>query len=356
MNILRLIFANLKRYIKSKPLLAGLVFMPFTLIVILFMFNGSENISMYEPNILLVCDSNGKYESELIKELKLDDKNIFNCDKKNHAINKLKNNDTSTVFVLDKNFSYKLDNTIQPYIKTYKTQTGGGSIWSESVIESFVNDKIAKSIDSNISSKLITSKIIKNNTLESSNAMMSMLLICYFLYANSGVLCKDLLDLRSNNVLTRILSTKNKNIEIVFSIFFALFLLQLLSCFIVLIALNFIFDVSISITTCLVLIANCFTSTGFIIALTRIFKNEASISIVSIIYSISMMFLGILSLLGSLSGNLAFLNNLSKLSPLYWTLEAISHSNVGISILAIFLIGLVFVTAGSFKLREFAKN
>jgi ABC-2 type transport system permease protein len=355
MNIIRLTFANLKRYIKTTHLISRLLFMPLVLVVLVTLFTGSST-SMYSSDILLVCNSNGKYESELIKELKIDDKNVFSYDKESDAIDKLKNNNTPAVFVLDKDFSSNIYNTIKPSVKVYKTQEGGGSIWSESLIEKFINDKLKESLDPSINSKLVTATIVENNKILDADSLIAILLICYCLYGNSGILCKDFLDLRSNNVLTRMISTKNKNIEIVFSIFLALFLLQALSCFVVMIILKFIFSININFNMFLIVIANSFASTGVVIAFTRLFKNETSITMASMLYSIGIMFLGMTSILGSLSSNLGFLNSLSKLSPIYWTLEAFNSSNVGFSLILIILIGLVFVTAGSFKLKEFAKN
>lgn len=355
MNILRLTFANLKRYIKTLPLISGLLLMPLVLVVLVTVFTGSST-SMYSSDILLVCNSNGKYESELIKELKVDDKHVFSYDKESHAINQLKNNNTPAVFVLDKNFSSNIDNTIKPSVKSYKTQEGGGSTWSESLIENFINDKLKESVDPNINSKLITATVIENKKLLNADSLIAVLLICYCLYTNSGVLCKDFLDLRSNNVLKRMISTKNKNIEIVFSIFLALFLLQALSCFVVMIILKFILSININFNMFLIVIANSFASTGVVIAFTRVFKSETAITMASLLYSLGIMFLGITSILDYLGSNLGFLNSLSKLSPIYWTLEAFNSSNVGFSFIMIILIGLVFATAGSFNLKEFAKN
>ncbi|XTR36882.1 ABC transporter permease [Paraclostridium tenue] len=356
MNVLRLTFANLKRYIKNTSLLIGLIVIPFTLVMFVNLFNSSDNTSMYSPNVSIVCNTKGKYETELIKKLKIDNKDIFSYDKKDEAMNLLENNDTSVVFVLNNNFSSDIDKSVKPSVKAYKTKDGGGSIWHESLIENFINDKLKEKIDPNINSKLVTANIVDKDKFEDIQSLITILLVCYWLYANSGVLCKDLLDLRSNNVLTRMISTKNKNIEIIFSIFFALFLLQSLSCLLVLIILKFILDISISFNMFIMVIANSFTATGFIVALTRIFKNEASVSIVSIIYSIFIMFLSIIPMFDNFSKNLSFLNNLAKLSPLYWTIESLSTSNITFNLIAILLIGLVFVTAGSFKLREFAKN
>lgn len=356
MNIIRLTFANLKRYIKTTPLISGLLFMPLVLVVLVTLFTGSST-SMYSSDVLLVCNSSGKYESELIKKgLKVDDKNVFSYDKEADAINKLENNNTPAVFVLDKNFSSNIDNTIKPSVKVYKTQEGGGSIWSESLIENFINDKLKESVDPNINSKLVTTTIVENNKILDADSLIAVLLICYCLYSNSGILCKDFLDLRSNNVLKRMISTKNKNIEIVFSIFLALFLLQALSCFVVMIILKFIFSININFNMFLIVIANSFASTGVVIAFTRVFKSETAITIASLLYSLGIMFLGITSILDYLGSNLGFLNSLSKLSPIYWTLEAFNSSNVGFSFIMIILIGLVFATAGSFNLKEFAKN
>ncbi|MDN9585514.1 ABC transporter permease, partial [Clostridioides difficile] len=54
---------------------------------------------------------------------------------------------------------------------------------------------------------------------------------------------------------------------------------------------------------------------------------------------------------------LSFMTNLSKFTPFYWTIDAIKNNgSILINIIALILIGIIFVTAGSLKLRDFAKN
>jgi ABC-2 type transport system permease protein len=106
----------------------------------------------------------------------------------------------------------------------------------------------------------------------------------------------------------------------------------------------------------LIIIANCFVSTGLIMLFTRLMKNERSVSLASTFYALLNLAICLPTIIPSLSINIYLLDNLAKLSPFYWTILAIIEGNVFISFTALILIGLVFVTCGSFMLRDFAKN
>ncbi|MGL5506360.1 MAG: ABC transporter permease, partial [Paraclostridium sp.] len=80
------------------------------------------------------------------------------------------------------------------------------------------------------------------------------------------------------------------------------------------------------------------------------------VSLGSVFYSLAAVGLCLSDLLPYLSSNINFVNNLAKLSPIYWTFEAMKNNNVILSFLALILLGLIFVTAGSFRLKDFAKN
>lgn len=356
MNILRLTLANLKRYIKTLPLMISLIILPFSLVLLVTVFTGLSGGSMYNPEIAIVCDFNSKYEKKLIKELDIDKNNVFDYSNKDLAISLLQNNDISAVFEIDKDFSSKLDNLLKPDITIYKTDNGGGSFYYESIIENFIVSNLKSNLFNDKNINFVTTNIINTKDDSFGKASMAILLVCYCLYINSASLCKDLLDLRSNNVLKRMTSTKNKDFEIIFSIFFALFLLQSLSCSIVLLALDILLKIDINLDMFLLVIANSFVSTGLVIALTRLFKNELSISITTIFYSLINMFLSLTLFLPNISSKIPFLDKIAKLVPLYWTFDVLIYNNVTIGLIALLLIGLVFVTAGSFKLKDFAKN
>lgn len=355
MNIYRLVLSNLKRYFKSPVLILPITFMPAILIIsVLFACNSSDE-SIHLPKVAIVCNLNGKYENKLIAELN-SSKSAFNLNEEDLALNLLKNNEVSSVLILEDNFSKDIDNIKKPKVQIIKSQDGGGSIWAESTIDAFINNCIKNNIDPNIKSNLITTKIIKKDTLVPADDIITVFMISYCLYVCSAFFSKDLLDLRSANVLRRMLSTHNSDFQIIFSIFLALFLVQSISCLLTLFTLNIILSFKISLSSVLIILANCFVSTGFVMALTRLFKTETGVSLGSVFYSLGSVALCLPLLFNSLKPEFNFFNNLSKLSPMYWTFEALINNNIFLSVLALILLGLIFVTAGSFKLKDFSKN
>ncbi|MCI9975400.1 ABC transporter permease [Clostridioides difficile] len=354
--MIRLIIANIKRYIKNHTLLVNMVLFPVILVFSLNFFTGSsENQSMYFSPVAIVSNSSGKYEHKLIDSSKLKE-NSFGLDEQDKAMNLLKNNKVSAVFILDKNFSSNIDNLKRPVVKCFKTENGGGSLWAESQIESFITNSLKLKIDGNIDDKLTKTNIIDNSPDKNKNSFLIVFLICYFMYINAAHLASDLFALKKSNTLKRLVSTKHNDIKIIFSIFLGLFFTQAIVYTLTLVCFTFTRDFKLTLNTLMIVLSNSFVATGFVFWIARVFKNESSISLISTFYSLIGLAISISSMIPSLD-KLSFMANLSKLTPFYWTIDAINNNgNILINIIVLILIGMVFVTAGSLKLRDFARN
>lgn len=354
--MIRLIIANIKRYIKNHTLLVNMVLFPVILVFSLNFFTGSsENQSMYFSPVAIVSNSSGKYEHKLIDSSKLKE-NSFGLDEQDKAMNLLKNNKVSAVFILDKNFSSNIDNLKRPVVKCFKTENGGGSLWAESQIESFITNSLKLKIDGNIDDKLTKTNIIDNSPDKNKNSFLIVFLICYFMYINAAHLASDLFALKKSNTLKRLVSTKHNDIKIIFSIFLGLFFTQAIVYTLTLVCFTFTRNFKLTLNTLMIVLSNSFVATGFVFWIARVFKNESSISLISTFYSLIGLAISISSMIPSLD-KLSFMANLSKLTPFYWTIDAINNNgNILINIIVLILIGMVFVTAGSLKLRDFARN
>lgn len=354
--MIRLIIANIKRYIKNHALLVNMVLFPVILVFSLNFFTGnSENQSMYFSPVAIVSNSSGKYEHKLINSSKLKE-NSFGLNERDKAMNLLKNNKVSAVFILDENFSNNIDNLKRPVVKCFKTENGGGSLWAESQIESFITNSLKLKIDRNIDDKLTKTNIIDNSPDKNKNSFLIVFLICYFMYINAAYLASDLFALKRANILRRLVSTEHNNIKIIFSIFLGLFFIQAIVYTLILVCFSFIRDFKLTLNILMIVLTNSFVSTGFVFWIARVFKNESSISLISTFYSLIGLGISMSSMIPSLD-KVSFMSNLSKLTPFYWTIDAINNNgNILINIIVLILIGLVFVTAGSLKLRDFARN
>lgn len=354
--MIRLILANIKRYIKNPSLLANIIMIPIVIVVTLnFFSSNSDNQSMYFSPVAVVSNYSGKYEHKLISNSKLKE-NTFGLSEQDKAMNLLKNNKVSAVFVLDKNFSTDIDNLKRPVVKCFKTENGGGSLWAESQIDSFITNSLKLKLDKNINEKLTKTSIIDKKPDKNKNSFSAVFMICYFMYINAAHLASDLFALKKSNVLRRLISTKHKDIKIIFSILLGLFFIQAIVYTLILGCLTFVGDFKLTPNILMIVLANSFVSTGFVFWVARVFKSESSISLVTTFYSLIGLAISISSLIPSMS-ELSFMTNLSKLTPFYWTINAIkSNDSILINVIVLILIGIVFVTAGSFKLRDFAKN
>lgn len=355
MNIFRLVLSNLKRYFKSPALILPIILMPAVLSISIMAISSKRDNSFYLPKVSVVSNLNGEYENRLIEKLNATNTS-FDLKDKNSAIDLLQDNEVCAVFVLEDDFSKDIKNIKKPNVEVIKNQEGGGSIWAESTVDSFINDSIKSIVAPDINSSVVSANIIEEESLIPESNVLIVFMISYCLYVSSASFSKDLIDLRSANVLRRMISTKNTDFEIIFSIFFSLFLVQAIACVFTLVGLCIILDIWLTFSSILIVVANCFVSTGFVMTLARIFKTEVGVSLGSVFYSLATVGLCLTNILPSMDTSINFVSNLAKLSPIYWTFEAMTNNNLLLSFLALILLGLIFVTAGSFKLRDFAKN
>ena len=356
MNIINLTLANIKRYLKSPHLILPMILVPLVMVFLVSIStNKDSSNSLFEPPIALVCNQNGKYESKLINELG-ENVTIFDIQDKEKAINQLKDNEISSVISFDNNFSNDIDNLVKPKVVSFKTSKGGGSLLTESNINKFISKSLKYRENSDNNINIISSNIIKKESSFLGSTFLPVFMISYFLYLCSGVFCHDLLSLRKSNVLRRMLSTKNKDLHIIFSLCLSLFLVQSITSSLALIIANLVNGDAISIPIILLICANAFVSTGLVIFVCRIFKNESYVFFATSMYCLFGIILCLGKLLPSLNMSIPLMDKLAMLSPFYWIFEVANGGSIYTSIIALLLIGLVFMTCGSFKLEDFARN
>jgi ABC-2 type transport system permease protein len=357
MSTIKLILANVKRYIKNPSILVSMALMPFVVVLGVNSLSNDLSDSNMFSQIAIVADQNGEYESGLIRKLNLE-KNIFSLDQKSEAVKLLKENKVSAVFVFDKDFSKNINKQIKPKVECIKTSKGSGSLFAETEIESYINDSLKELVAPGVLDNKIASHIVEKKSVIPDSSFLIVFMICYMMYISTTALSRDLMELKYSNVLTRLLSTKNKNLKIMFSLFFSIFSVQAIVYSILLVLLNIITGVELNLNMLALVLANCFTSTGLVLFMVRFFKTEsnlASMNMFAIFYSIVSIALCINKIIPSFNSD--FINNLAKFTPFYWTIDALtSTNNILINLISILLIGLVFLTAGSFKLRDFVRS
>lgn len=361
MKIFKLINANLKRYFKDIPLILNIILVPFVIIMGLnFLISPSvdENIDFNFSQSAFVLNKGGKYESKLIEKYNIKDSNIFRINQKTQAVDQLKNNDFINVFIFSDNYSKEIDYDIKPKVESIKINDSRSSLSAESELDSFINDIFKNKLDPGLNKKEIKSKIIDDESDVNFNSFFAIFMICYMMFITSTSLSKGYIELKSSNILSRLMSTGNRGYEIMFSLFFSLFLVQAIVYTALLFLISVISDINLNLPQVLLVLSNCFASTGFILFLVRIFKNESSVpamSMFAIFYCLISMALYINKTITGI--NVSLLNNIAKLTPFYWTLDSlINPSNINLNMIPIILIGLAFITAGSLRLRDFAKN
>lgn len=204
-----------------------------------------------------------------------------------------------------------------------------------------------------------TVELIDNEEANKFVTIISVMMICYFIILSNSNIVTDILKLRENKILKRIIGTPNKNYEIIGSMFLAIFILQFISSCLILFIINILFSLNtLEISNIfLVLILNNLFSTAVAIVGTRWLKEKGASEII-VLYGLVNFILGIIFVVSDLVGMElpAIINKIAMISPFYWFGNILSSKDIMLSSLIVIIITICFFTAGSFKLREFIKE
>lgn len=361
MNMVRLAFINFKRQLKNKSNLVMMFIMPIIIVLGMHLGMDGSNSKIDSPRVALCINDEGSYGGELVEKIK--PKVVENDEKK--AMNMLEENEIIAVYIVEKDFSENLGAAIKPDIKSYKLQKGNGTDSVELAINSFIKEKMK----SNILLKegiIDNPKELKNNPtnidveykkgLFGGDAKLVLFMIFYFVLMSSSSISGELIVLKKQKVLKRVVTTANKGYEIIGSIYLSLFLLQMTYFIVDLIILGQAFKLGkgelllgIGIIAILSLI-----SISLALVATRICENEGVVNISLVMINILGLFLATLTQLPHEIINVPkYILNLAKFTPQYWAVEII---NKGVLFPGIFILILMIValfTCGNIKLNNY---
>lgn len=354
-NLLNITLANIKRLLKRPLVLIMAVALPLGLIILMFSHDGGPGNSSPTPVAIVIESNGGEYETKLLEHLGYN-ASYYSLDYYDDAIKSLKQNEVTSVLVLDKNFSEDIKNSVKPTIKSVKTGKGGGALLVESQIENFINDSI-KEIN-NIPTNNISVEIDRFEQVADPNIAMSIAFVGYFLLLTSTDICRDLLTLKKNKVLKRTLSTANSNITILGGIFLSTLLVYVILGALSVFAVHLLLDIPMSMyfNNFILISSMAFLALAFTVFVTRIFNNEILVMMSLVVLAIGTFIPGLLLFQEKLLGPVdPFFENIVKLTPFYWCIDGAYYQNLFPNVFVIVLIGLVLLTAGSFKLTKYVE-
>lgn len=363
MRLMRLTLINMKRQLKNPVFLLLSLVMP---MVMMMTSNGgnSKGENTIIGSIGIIDNSNSAYSAKLTESLSKR-YNITNMvgenEKTSENVRKLIMDDKLTVvYEIPEDFQETMERGQVPEIKGYKTEATTGTIIAEDIITNYINNQIQESLSEGLSTNAIVTEITTTSKDKSTGVAASRaLMLCYFMFMGGSAITEELIKLKSQKVLRRTISTANTDKQVLGSLFLSSFFLQgMLS------SAGFIFlKVFLNLENCnlpliiFVLFLGSLISTAVIVAATRWIKNPMLASLFVVIYGLVNFGLGTFGAATNFIENVpAVLINLGLTSPFAWLSKILNEGEILIPTLVIILMSLVFFTAGSFRLRDFAKE
>ncbi len=362
-DFLRLVWMQLKMNCKNIGTLIMLIVVPIatTIAIVYFLPGGNDNTGK-TPLVFINHDQGDLGEAMLAT---LDTAEIILENDIDDALTKLENNEAIALYILQENFSDLLQAGTIPVIESYQLEIDVVSLF-ENQMMTFMQQQAKRGLFQQQGidftemedMRLIDVEISRYEERETVAELMPVLMSIYYMFLTSGTIAGKLFQLKSNNVLKRIITTNTSNFKIITSFCASYFLLQTIATFVVFMIFDFVFgfDVGDPLPLLVTIALMSMISIGISIVIVRLCKNEAMVVQVSQLVGIVLFFAGMVSLFKEVFQLPTVVLILAQLSPFYWANEALLFGNIFPGIVILALIMLVILTAGSLKLEKFIQD
>lgn len=356
MRLIRVVFINMKRHVKN-PLIWAISFL-LPIIVLVGLFKAPDDM-IGVGDMGIICNDNSAYSQELVNELKdkYTIKEYEGTAEDNY--NELRKNNVGAIYVIENGFGETLESGRIPEVKVYKTEEGIGSVIGDEIIENYINNKLEEEVKEGLSTNYIETIIEDNVVEDDSQFIMALMMICYFMMIGGSVITEDIIKLRNQKVLKRTISTANKDYEILGGIFLSIFFLQaILStiAFLITSKIGGLHSYNI-LSTILVIVLCSLISTTIVVCVTRWLKNPIITSLATVIFGLLCFGISMVNMnLDSFENVPKIIEKLSIISPFTWMIKIVQYNQYIVPSMVIIFMSLVFFTAGSFRLRDYAKE
>lgn len=367
MNLIQLIYVNIKRMLKD-PFKIGFMFvMPMAVIFFVSFLEGSISHQPSLSNITVaynIEDSGSLWEE--ISGTKAKSLWIF-VNEKEKALELLESNEVAVIYNIPKDFTEKINNYEKPIIESYKREEGNVSIPLEMEINNTINKFIKEKIlvDKNIIGNVEDLYDFKTETLFERNKKVSngdmhavTMLLIYFIILSASTIGTELMEFKKRNIISRAITTPNKSSTILWSIALSLLIFQVsINLFVLLVGKKFIGYniINLHIIVINLILASLFSIT-LSLAMTRVFNNESIGSLVTVLIAMSTLFLSMFAQEGIYQNVPQFLKNLGKFTPQYWMFDSLEKTLLFPNVFIVLLMILALFTAGSYRLKDFVRK
>lgn len=366
MNLIQLTYINVKRVLKDPVKLAIMLITPLFVILFTYFINKGRTAShLSNIDVAFNIEDKGELGKEII-ESQTRSQWIFRNNKE-EALELLEKNIVAVVYNIPEDFTEKINNYEKPIIESYKRQEGNATIPLEMEINNTINRLIKEKLlkDKGVISNpddlyVLNSKTLfkRNKNISTGDLHSTTMLLIYFIILSSSSIGTELIELKKKNVISRAVSTPNKSATIMGS-FVLSFLIFQVAINLILLLIGKIFIgyeiINLLLITINIILASLFSIT-LSLAMTRIFNNEGTASVVAALITIATLFLSTFAQDGIYQNIPQFIKNLGKFTPQYWIFDSLEKSVYFPNIFIVILIILALFTTGTFKLKEFVRK
>ena len=366
MNLIQLIYVNIKRMLKDPLKLSFMLIVPFLVVLFVnFLSKGNQGSALTNINVAFNIEDKGDLGQKVI-EAQTKPNWVFKNNKE-RALELLETNEVAIVYNIPEDFTEKINNYEKPIIQSYKREEGNAVIPLEMEINNIINGMIKEKLlmDKGVISSredlyILNAKTLfeRNERVTTGDLHTTTMLLIYFIILGSSTIGTELIEFKKKNVISRAVTTPNRTGTILGSIALSLLVFQVgANLVVLLLGKKFI---GYNIVNLHIIVVNLILASLFAItlslAMTRIFNNEGTASVISALISITTLFLSMFAQEGIYQNVPQFIKNLGKFTPQYWIFDSIEKSIFFPNVFIVLLMILALFTTGSYKLKDFVRK
>lgn len=348
MKMIRLTLINLRRLIKNPTLCVIGFAVP---LIVLFMMGSDHDNPGHD--ILLVDNDKTTYSKIFIDEIVGNGDNLDIRDGATFNKDEIKVEDFDAIITIEKGYETAIKNKKAPTveIENFAGLTSILEVSNEATTGLLEKEILGEGFESNILIKKITETILPMG-------VMSILMIAYYGFMSASMIIEDLVKLKKQNVLKRLVTTPNRSYEVLTGNFLACFIFLAVSMSL---AYTMVKDSKIlegvePLNGYIAIILASFVFIAIIIFMVRWFKRPDIISIVATFSGLGLFMIGQIGTMGPyLPDSASYLVAIGYVSPFYWIGEVAGGNIVGGGIVLL-LMGVAIFTTGTYKINNFAMD
>ncbi|MGL5577053.1 MAG: ABC transporter permease [Sarcina sp.] len=346
MKIIRLTLINLRRLIKNPTLCVMGFVIP---LIVVFMMGGGYKES--GANILLVDSDKTPYSQIFIDEIIKNGDNVNIKDGNTFERDKVKLEEFDAIITIEEGYQKNIKNKKVPVV----------------TIENFAGLRKILKVSNSATTKLLEKEILgaplENNILVEKikkdivpTGIISLLMIAYYGFMSAAMIIEDLVKLKKENVLKRLVTTPNKSYEVLTGNFLAcfIFLAASMSLAYTVVKDSEMLKGVVPLNGYIAIILASFVFIAVTIFMVRWFKRADIIGVVVTFSGLGLFMIGTLGVMRPyLPDSMADLARISYISPFYWIGE-IANGNIISGSVVLILMGVAIFTTGTYRLNKFA--